>query len=79
LAALEHGWYLPHRPSHKFVEPIEDAGFKGLKDHGIHMLHLDISLWVSDGGPVDSNAIVIIESKEFLLSEDHAVVGDYGV
>jgi hypothetical protein len=43
------------------------------------MLHLAISSWVSDGGPIDSNVIVIVESKEFLPSEEHAIIGDYGV
>ena len=35
--------------------------------------------WVSDGGPVDLNFIVIIESEEFLPDEECAIVGDYGV
>ena len=77
--ALEHSRYLPRPLSHKFVEPIKDAGFKGLKDHGIHTLHLAISSWVNDGGPVDSNAIVVAESKKFLPGEECAVVSDYGV
>jgi hypothetical protein len=34
---------------------------------------------VSDGGPINSNVIVIVESEEFLPSEEHAIVSDYGV
>jgi len=43
------------------------------------MLHLAVRSWVSDGGPIDSNAIVIAESEELLLIEERAIVGDYGV
>ena len=43
------------------------------------MLHLAIGSWVGDGGPVDSNAIVVAESEELLPSEECAIVGDYGV
>ena len=34
---------------------------------------------MSDGGLVDSNAVVVVESEEFLPGEECAVVGDYGV
>ena len=34
---------------------------------------------MSDRGPVDSNVVVVAESEEFLPSEEHVVVGDYGI
>ena len=43
------------------------------------MLHLAIGSWVSDGGLVDSNVVVIIESEELLSDEECAIVSDYGV
>ena len=34
---------------------------------------------MSDGGLVESNAVIVAESVEFLPSEERAIVGDYGV
>ena len=64
---------------HKIFKPVEDAGFEGLKYHGVHTLHLAIHSWVSDGGPVDSNAVVITKLEEFLPKEVRVIVDDYGV
>ena len=43
------------------------------------MLYLAVRSRVSDGGPVDSNAVVVAKLEELFPSEGRAIVGDYGV
>jgi hypothetical protein len=48
-------------------ELVDDAGFKGSKDHGVRTLHLAISLWVSDESPIDPNAESSQNWRNFFL------------
>ena len=73
-------WLVPPHPlPRKFVKPVEDVGFEGLKYHGVCTLHLAVGSWVSNGGLVDLNAVVVAELEEFLPGEECAIVGNYGV
>ena len=47
-----------------------------MEDHAIGMLDLTVSTWVSDQGPVDSDAISITEVQELLPGEVSPVVSD---
>ena len=51
-------------------------GLESLEDHAIGPLDLTISTWVSDQGPIDPNAVSIIEVQELLPGEVCSVVGD---
>ena len=43
------------------------------------MLDLPIRPGICDGGPIDSDVVFIVESKELLFGELHAIVHDDGV
>ena len=57
-------------------EPIENVRLKSLEDHAIGLLDLTVGPWVPNRGPIDPNAISIIEVWELLPSEVCSVVGD---
>ena len=51
-------------------------GLESLEDHAIGLLDLIVSTWVSDRGPIDPDAVSVIEVQELLLGEVCSVVGD---
>ena len=59
--ALEDRWDLYNPSPNVLVESVKDAWLKTLEDHAISMLDLTVSMWVSDRGPVDSDAVSITE------------------
>ena len=62
-------------PSIRF-ESVEDAGLESLEDQAIGLLDLTVGTWVSDRGPIDPDAVSIIEVQELLPGEVCSVVGD---
>ena len=58
------------------IESVEDAWLKSLEDHAVGTLDMTVSTWVSDRGPIDSNAVSITEVQELLPGEVSPVVRD---
>ena len=50
-----------------------------LEDHAIGPLDLTVGTWVSDRGPIDSDAIPITKVQELVLGEVSPVVSDDAV
>ena len=76
VLSLEDRWDLYNPSPCILFELVKDAGLESLEDHVIGLLDLTISTWVSDRGPIDPDAISIIEVQEFLLGEVCSMVGD---
>ena len=59
--APENRWDLCNPSPSILFKWIEDAGLESLEDHAIGPLDLTICTWVSDRGPIDPDAVSIIE------------------
>ena len=57
-------------------ESIEDAGLESSEDHAIGPLDLTVSTRMFYRGPINPDAISIIEVQELLPDEVCSVVGD---
>ena len=57
--ALEDRWDLCNPSPDVLVESVEDAWLKSLEDHAISTLDLTVSIWMSDQGLADLDAISI--------------------
>ena len=47
-----------------------------MEDHAFGLLDLTVSMWVSDRGPIDPDAVSIIEVQELLPGEVCSMVDD---
>ena len=54
---LEDRWDLCNPLPGILIESVKDAGLESLEDHAIGPLDLIVSIWVSDQGLVDLDAI----------------------
>ena len=77
--APEDCWDLCNPSSGVLVELVEDAWLKSLEDHAIGMLDVTVSMWMSDRGPVDPDAVSITEVQELLLGKVSPIVSDDAV
>ena len=59
--ALEDRWDLCNPSLGVLVESVEDAWLESLEDHAIGPFDLTVSMWMSDRGLVDPDAMSIIE------------------
>ena len=65
--ALEDHWDLCNASPDILIESVKDAWHKSLEDHAIGPLDLTVGTWVPDRGPIDPDAVSIIEVQEFFL------------
>ena len=73
---LEDRWDLCNLSLDILFESVKDVWLESLEDHAIGPLDLTISTRVSNRGPIDPDAISIIEVQEPLPGEVCSVVGD---
>jgi len=59
--APEDRWDLYNPSFGVLIESVEDAWVESLEDHAIGPLDLTVSMWMFDRGPVDPDAVSIIE------------------
>ena len=69
-------WNLCNPSSSLLLELIEDVGLESLEDHAIGPLNLTVGTRVSDRGPINPDAVSIIEVQELLRDEVCSMVGD---
>ena len=69
-------WGLCNPSSNVLVQSVEDARLEPLEDHAIGSLNLTFSMWMSDRGPVNPDAVSITEFQELLSDEISSVVSD---
>ena len=54
-------WDLYNPSLDMLIKSVKDAWLESLEDHAIGLLDLTVSTWMSDRGPVDPDAVSIIE------------------
>jgi hypothetical protein len=74
--ALEDGREFSNPSCSQLLEVFEDSRLQALQDHVVGPLDLLIGSWVSDGGPIHTDATIITELDELFSSELGDFVGD---